>query len=264
MPRPAEFRLRRGTRGNWIVSPYGRILLGAPGSVAISGPDPTDSRALQAVSALLDLGVVHGAVARSLLVMHASAWRLGGRSVLAAGGSGSGKTTLCLAALVAGGKVVGDDMLFAGIGSNGRTRLRSFRRNLLMRGPSRRLLEHAQGWAVERLAGDPEGRWRLARGDHPKRFATGITPDALWAVSVDRRLRRSRILGMSQADTMSALLSGCVPLYFSRHFPRERALAMPLLVKIVETTPGFRVRLGRDLMDEPASALARLLEASLT
>jgi hypothetical protein len=262
-PRPAEFRYRRGTDGNWIVSPFGRVLLGAPGSVSVFGPDPADPQSLQALSSLLDIGIVHAAVAQSLLVIHSSAWQIGRGSVLAAGGSGTGKTTLSLAALAAGGKVVGDDMLFAGIGTGGRTRLRSFRRNLLLRGPSLRVIEHGKGWTIEELEGDVEGRWRLARDDHPERFEAGLIPDALWVVSVDRRLRQSRIRPSSQADTMSALLGGSMPLYFSRHFPRERELAMPLLIKIVEGTPGFRVRLGRDLMSEPKAALERLIEASL-
>ena len=107
-----------------------------------------------------------------------------------------------------------------------------------------------------------EPRWTLDREDGGDRFIEKSTPDIVWIQSVDRRLKESRIEPVDQGQAFAALIRASSPLYLSRHCPEIRDKLIPVFRALCAQCRGFRVRLGRRLLDDPAGEMERLVELS--
>ncbi len=105
-------------------------------------------------------------------------------------------------------------------------------------------------------------RWVLNREDGGDRFAERSTPDVIWVQSVDRRLKESRIEPVDHGQVFAALIRASSPVYLSRHCPEIRDKLIPVFRALCEQCRGYRVRLGRRLLEDPEGEMERLVEAS--
>jgi hypothetical protein len=89
-----------------------------------------------------------------------------------------------------------------------------------------------------------------------------VTPERLWLVAVDRRLRESRITSADQAEALAWLIRGLSGLFLSAGFDRERGPILDLLAGLVASCPASKVRLGRDLLADTEGTMNRILAAT--
>ena len=107
-----------------------------------------------------------------------------------------------------------------------------------------------------------ETRWILPREECPEAFVDTLKPEVLWLLSIDRRLKKSRIEEVPQARSLAELMRGTSSVFLSSRYPVERSRLMPVLAGLASSCRAHRVRLGRDLLDDPGRAMERLLDAS--
>jgi hypothetical protein len=208
---------------------------------------------------LFDVWLQRALAGRGVAVLHGAAVRVRSHGLLAVGGRHVGKSTIAAAAIVGGGSVVSDDWLFAAVTRDGSVVVAPGRTELAFRRPTvdvlpeeiRRRLVPAQGTASDRWALDPTTTdpWH----------AVALIPTSIWRVSIDRRLGTSRLQRINQADTWAALAHSTSAVFLSGVFDRERSSLLRLLHRLVTDCPGFRLRLGRDLLADPATTLDRLV-----
>jgi hypothetical protein len=183
--------------------------------------------------------------------------------VLGLGESFSGKTTVAVAAMRAGGRVVSDDAVLAVPGGGRSVALLPVRSYGWLRGRTREIVP--SDLREKMVAGDEEGmpRWVLSREDGGEGFVDRSTPDVVWVLSVDRRLRQSRVEPIDHGRVFAALIRASSPLFLSRHCPETRDRLIPAFRELCAQCRGFRVRLGRLLLEDPVGEMTRLAEASL-
>ena len=87
-------------------------------------------------------------------------------------------------------------------------------------------------------------------------------PDVIWVQSVDRRLKESRVEAIDQGQVFAALIRASSPLYLSRHCPEIRDKLIPVFRALCEQCRGYRVRLGRRLLEDPEVEMERLVDLS--
>ena len=263
---PARIRIR--ACGGSVDHPV-EIRVGSHAVVMGGGTDPDLLRfsvhrtpSLIEHELLIDLGINHLLARQGLPVVHACAFELEEMSILGLGESFSGKTTVAVAAMRAGGRVVSDDVVLAVPAGNGVYTLLPVRSYGWLRGRTREIVpSELHDKMVE---GDENGqpRWVLSREDGGRRFVERSTPDVIWVQSVDRRLKESRIEPINQGHVFAALIRGSSPVYLSRHCPEIRDKLIPVFRALCEQCRGYRVRLGRRLLEDPEGEMARLVERS--
>ena len=212
--------------------------------------------------ALLDVWLQRSLADRQIAVLHGVAFRIRSHRVLAVGGRRTGKSTIAAAAIAGGGSVVSDDWVLAGAASSGSVVVVPGRTELVFRAPTVAMLSND---LQPRLVPAPEAasaRWSLDPTPTDSWCANALAPTSIWWVSIDRRLGVSRLHRITQADTLAALTRSTSAVWLSRFFQRERPRLLGLLRQIVVECPGFRVRLGRDLLARPATSLDRLVLAA--
>jgi hypothetical protein len=210
----------------------------------------------------IDLCVAHALAMRGAVVVHGAAFDIGGRGVLVVGGSGSGKSTVVAGALRKGARVVSDDLLLVARRPRGRIGAESLRRELFFRAPGVSIVPQR---LVEQLVPIDDGgetRWRLTPDAEPSSFAGAVSPKSLWLVAVDRRLRKSRVAAVDQAEALAWLVRGLSGLFLSAGFERERGPILDLLSNLVASCSLITVRLGRDLLSDPEETMDRILAAT--
>ena len=211
---------------------------------------------------LIDLGVNHLLARQGLPVLHSCAFDLSGVSVVGLGDSFSGKTTVSVAAMRAGGRVVSDDSVLAAPGVDGRVVLIPVRSYGWLRGRTREIIpsELREKMVENQENGRP--RWVLNRADGGGHFVERSMPDAVWVQSIDRRLNDSRIEPVDHGQVFAALIRASSPLYLSSHCPETRGKLIPFFRSICAQCRGYRVRLGRRLLEDPEGEMERLTELS--
>ncbi len=195
---------------------------------------------------------------RSVFHVHAAALVTGsGQGVLVAGGSGAGKSTLTLALLEAGCGYLGDDAVLA--------RLREGEPEILA---LPRVFHVAPRTAaafprIGPLLGEilPSGEKRCLdpRRAWPGREAECAgSPEILLLPAVEDR-PRSEAEPVGAAEGLGALIES------STHIVVDglpgAAEHLEVLRAIADGARAYRVRLGRDLLDQPAATAARLVSA---
>lgn len=234
---------------------------------SVSGPDRiviSPARRLDDAERELLVGAAlgHLLARQGMAVLHACAFECLGSRVLGLGESFAGKTTISMAAVRTGGAVVSDDLILAGLDPNGRVELRPLRAYWFLRGNTKQIVPKRLNRRMWKTDEDGEPRWVLRCAEGQTGNTDLLTPNVLWLVSIDRRLRESRVVEVSQAMSFAAMIRASSPLFLSRHFPMERDELMPVFRTMSEGCRTFRVRLGRRLLDDPVGEMERLVEAS--
>jgi len=210
---------------------------------------------------VVDLGINHLLARQGSPVLHAGAFELGGLSVLALGESFAGKTTVAVAAMAAGGRVVSDDAVLA-VPEGQRLVLLPVRSYGWLRGRTREIVPDELRRRMVEGAENGHPRWVLSREHAGGAFVERSMPDTIWVQSIDRRLRESRIEAIDQGRVFAALVRASSPIYLSRHCPEIRDRLIPVFRSLCSQCRGYRVRLGRRLLEDTEWEIRRLVEAS--
>jgi hypothetical protein len=224
---------------------------------SVSGAARRSSRFTTAV----DLSVTHLLALRGAAVLHAAAFEIEGAGVLAVGGSGSGKSTIAAAALRAGGQVVSDDVLVAARRADGAVRVAPLRRDMVLREAGQSILPRALRGRLQVVDDGRSLRWRLPSRSVSARFAEWTRPRHILLLSVDRRLGESRVGEVDQATALAWLIRATAPLFLKSPFAVERRTVVDVFSALVEGASTLRVRLGRDLLEDPRGTMKGLLVA---
>jgi len=261
-------RIRIGIRGGDGLAPL-ELRIGPHGVFPGNGAEPdrvrySSRRPPSAVEheLLVDLGVNHLLARQGLPVIHGCAFKLGDASVLGLGESFSGKTTVSVAAMRAGGRVVSDDVVLVAPDEAERYSLLPVRSYGWLRGRTREIIPSELRKKMVENDENGQPRWVLNREDGGAGFVEETTPNVIWIQSVDRRLKESRIESVDQGQVFAALIRASSPLYLSRHCPEIRDKLIPVFRSLCEQCRGFRVRLGRRLLDDPVGEMERLVDLS--
>ena len=210
---------------------------------------------------VVDLGINHLLARQGAPVLHGGAFELGASSVLTLGESFAGKTTVAVAAMSAGGRVVSDDAVLA-VPEGGRLALLPVRSYGWLRGRTREIVPDELRRRMVEGAEDGQPRWVLNREDAAESFVERSVPDVIWVQSVDRRRFASRIEPIDHGQVFAALIRASSPIFLSRHCPEIRDRLIPVFRSLCEQCRGYRVRLGRLLLEDPTGEVSRLAEAS--
>lgn len=230
-----------------------------PGGGAVEAEIAAPDREIEpgSAAAMLQIALALALRGRGLYHLHAAALiQPSGTGVLVVGGSGAGKTTTTLALLEAGAAYLGDDALF----------LEAPRR--LVAFPRAFHLGAATLAAFPRLAAlaGPEGRRGGKRPLDPRRAYPGRHRPELAGVSV--ALFPSVAGGpvtelrpLARAEAFGHLLASSAALVIEGLPGRDENLA--LLGALLSATRCFELRLGRDALADPVSAIAARVDAAL-
>jgi hypothetical protein len=217
-----------------------------------------------ALTVLLDFWLARTLTRRGIGTLHAAAFQTHNHRVLALGPSGAGKSTIAAAVLADCGRVVSDDLVLAGIGREDEIEIVPSRLECNFRPNTVPTLPDALRSRLRTWTDGEQVVWSLGRDQAVDRFVDSLTPNTIWAISVDRRLHTSRKERITQAAALAALLGSISILFLSPRFPAERMALMPVLSRLASTCAGYRIRLGTDLISHPKDALRRLLDEDST
>lgn len=212
---------------------------------------------------LVGVSIAHLLARQGLAVLHACAFQCGGVGVLGLGEGLSGKTTVSLAAVHSGGAVVSDDLVLAGLNPEGSVELRSLRPYWFLRGETRNIVPKELSSKMWETEENGQPRWLIPSRGHQIDFVDRLTPRVLWQLSVDRRLKASRVTRADQASSFATLITASSPIFLSRYCPGERKSLLPVLRALSERCRPYRIRLGRNLHDDPEGETARLLDSTM-
>lgn len=242
-----------------VVMPGGRVRF-APGraEAVVERADSGSSVDSLVTTMLLETALIHALAMGGCVVNHAAALEVGGVNLLVIGSSRAGKSTLSAAVLAAGGVVVSDDLVILGFDDEGVPSAGALRRDLWLRKGSVDLLPELLRARLWETASFGERRWGLERAAFPESFRTRVRPQAIVILRRDLRIRGFVLRRVCSADGLAGLIRASSPLFFSTRYPVERERCMPVLLALVNDAPCFEVRMGRALVDDPASTVRRL------
>jgi hypothetical protein len=212
---------------------------------------------------LVDVGINHMLARQGLPGFHGCAFEIDGVGVLGLGESFSGKTTVSVAAMRSGGRLVSDDAVLVIPRNDGVCSLRPVRSFGWLRGRTREIVPSELKERMIETDENGQSRWVLRREDGGCLFVETATPNVVWVQSIDRRLKESRIEAIDHGQVFAALIRASSPLYLSRHCPEIRDKLIPVFRALCEQCRGYRVRLGRRLLEDPVGEMERLVAASL-
>jgi hypothetical protein len=197
-----------------------------------------------------------------LIPLHACAFELNGKGVLALGEQGAGKSVLAMSALAAGGQLISDDWVLLGTNSENQLCVERLREFVMLR-PGK-VLDQLQVRLPElgtRPAG-PDGRlsWPIPASD--PRFPVSCRLDQLWWLgsATNPRSTISSAASIDQARLFGQLIESAMPLLFSPRFPVERQALSTTLQRLLSGVVIRRVETGIDLIDQPAQTLETLIK----
>lgn len=256
----------RGPSGFLLSDRASRVLVPSAGSpIEAEIAPPEREQVAGSASVALQIALQIALRTRRLFHLHAAALvHPSGAGVLVVGGSGAGKTTTTIALLEAGYGYLGDDTLFlAAPPHEGGVDIVAFPREFHL-GP-------ATLAAFPRLvpfAGPPAGRTDKRPVD--PRLAFAAAPRALLPVRSGGLLAlfpavadadATELLALPRADAFGNLVASSAALVIEGAARREENLA--LLRALLESARCFDLRLGRDVLSRPASAVAPAVALAL-
>lgn len=209
---------------------------------------------------VMGIACLHVAIRKGGLPLHGACFLLGGECVLALGSSGDGKSTLAAAAISAGGRVVSDDFLLVGM-AGGAPTVVSLRSDVTLRPASHHILKIGED-ARRRSQGSGTLDRQLQvfrREIAPAAFIDSGVPGQIWEVKVARNQSLTTVEPLEPADTLAVIIGASSPLYFGPGFARERRSCLELSNSMISRCRAFRILLGQDLLDAPASTVRRVL-----
>jgi hypothetical protein len=174
------------------------------------------------------------------------------------GDSMAGKSTLALALLHGGGRLLSDDLVLGRVEAD-RFRLSALRQDLYVREGSLGLIP-APLRSLFADDGSGSGRRVLRRSLAQDRFVDEVAPQVLWFLDGHDRPQGVEVSGMSQAEALGLLFRQVSPLFLSRRYDLEREAQFPGLLRLVQSTACYKVRLGPDLLQAPAEIVQELVK----
>lgn len=198
--------------------------------------------------------------------LHAAAVQVDNTGLLAVGRKGCGKSLLTTAALLAGGHVISDDWLLAGLDDAHRPCVDRLRDFLMLRdsAAAARLMDRLP-WLQTRPAGTrPKRTVRI--DDLPDaertRFASGTTVDRMIILQRPPAGRGSVTMIRPAAPELllSRLVESAMPALLGPTFPHERDQILTLFRRLVALVDSAVVETGTDLIDEPARTFRAMLK----
>ncbi len=226
--------------------------------------DDRGEHSAAALGALLNHCVFRMLAAKGVAILHGAAFQCNNSNVIVLGQSGAGKSTMAAAALAAGAQVVSDDSLLAAQSSADAITLASNRHWMSFETPTLPLLPKYISSQLDCHGTTGYEYWTLPFDRAPQAIISEISPRIAWFVSVDRRLKTSRIESISQDQALSRLVQATPSVFLSPRLMAERAGVWSVLVGLVNSCSMFRVRLGGDILLKPRETLEHLLASSST
>jgi hypothetical protein len=224
---PGRFLLRAGPRA-------GRFLV-ERGQVTLERNPAAEDGAL--ATAFVTVVLAAALVQRGMLVLHANAAELDGRSVVVAGSSGAGKSTTLAALLASGCRMLADDVAVVGVDERGRVEV--------LPGAGELRLSAASGAHLGlELPEDLLAPWGRRKAVLPAgaRLALEPTPlDRLYLLetSAEPELEVTALTGAQKLDGLLASLYGPV-------FAGEHPRLFGVCAAVLEQVQLFRIRRPAD------------------
>jgi hypothetical protein len=194
-----------------------------------------------------------------LACVHGALLRVRDTGVLVVGQRAAGKSVLAASALAAGGAIISDDFLLAGLvaGQPVGERIRNFL-SLRRSWAAHALLDgHAEPWSQNRSGN--RAYLQITAGD--ARFPDHASIDRVWVIARPRHGRgeTSTLAPIGQAECYAAVVAAIQPLLLGPALPFERDRLLPLMTRLVTGLPTARIETGQDIVLDPAGAWQRLL-----
>lgn len=234
-----------------------RVWSGSPGASSLN---EIDRKWLSLDSDVFEFDLVLALLEQGAILVHGAALSHKGRNILILGESGAGKSTLAFLGMKSDWKVVSDDTLLAWMEPSGVVKLRSFRKDVLLRGAGNLDPISNSGIPLELVDVGAETRWLLSRESAPGAFLDSLLPNCIWISTIDPNRQECEAVKASHADAFAALVRGTSPLYMTPDYPNERAVLLPIITALTHTCPAYKLSLGKNLLIRPEEEMQRLLE----
>ncbi len=217
-----------------------------------------DGAIRQAITGLLVLGLFALLRARGLFPLHAAALAKGSAEddagVLLVGPSDSGKSTLAYSLVRRGWRHVSDDSVLLRAEGGARVEALAFRRTFALDFAAQAIFPELH--AARKVQMGPEEKWTVAlESVYPAQAAARCAPHVLVLPEIADQ-PASEIAPARAAEALRAVAGQSALLTLE---PQRAAAHMEALARLVGQARCYRLRAGRDLIDDPARA-ASLLE----
>lgn len=254
--RHGALAVRRDLDALLVTSPLGALRVSADGSRIAGDVRPLSTpEALDAFAGThLLVAIVLALLPRRCFHLHAATTvSTSGEAVVVAGTGGAGKSTLAVALVASGHAYLGDDVVFVEQGPAGP-------RLLALPRPFHLTVDSA-GAHPAALAQLDRGR-RTSAGKHvldpgaafPGGARAEAPAPAVLLFPEVAHVDRTEVEPLAPADALGTLLA-CSMFAFT---PLGSAAQRETLAAVASAARSFRVRLGRDLLDDPAGTAQRL------
>ncbi len=194
------------------------------------------------------------------IIVHGLAFEHGDKGYLALGDSGSGKSTLATAILLAGGRIVSDDLVLLGRASDGGVRVLPFRADMVLRDPSYRRFRarlELNGMELDELRVNGERKWRISRDRHPECFVRAVSVAAVLCLASPDGEGNCVLSLITQAEGYAAIARDNY--FFNSPHPLEQRAMSQTLGALLTTVPVLKVASSRRLFLRPVEEVDGLL-----
>jgi len=210
--------------------------------------------------AAVNAAIVRAFALRGGIIVHGLAFEHRGKGYLALGDSGSGKSTLATAILLAGGRVVSDDLVLLGSASDGRVRALPFRADMVLRDQSyqrfrARLELNKLGLDELHVAG--ERKWRISRARYPGCFIQAVSVAAVLRLVGPGGEGNSVVNRVTQAEGYAAIVRDNY--FFNSPHPLEQSAMSRTLGCLLSAVSVLKVVPARRLLSRPVEEVDGLL-----
>ncbi|MCB1865603.1 MAG: hypothetical protein KDG50_09230 [Chromatiales bacterium] len=207
-------------------------------------------------SEAVDIALSMALIRSGHVPLHALAAVKNGVCIVAPASTRSGKSTLALAVQYAGGQVISDDMVFLTQRSGGGWTVTTVRPDIWLRERPAVDLDGIDALAHETV---PSGhRFVVRRERSPQRFAETGCVDAIVAIGISDRASTRIVSVLNQAERYALLVNASSPMLVADRSEGTGASLRKELFLAAERLSGYRIELGRDLLDAPAQTTDRL------
>ncbi len=210
--------------------------------------------------AAVNAAIVRAFALRGGIVVHGLAFEYAGKGCLALGDSGAGKSTLATAILLAGGRIVSDDLVLLGGALDGGVRALSFRADMVLRDRSYRRFRlglRQRGVDLVELQVDGERKWRIPRDRHPGCFTQATSVAAVMLLVEPGGEGGSEVGLVTQAEGYAAIVRDNY--FFNSPHPLEQGAMSRTLGGLLAEVPVLKVAPAGRLLSRPVEEVDDLL-----
>lgn len=184
--------------------------------------------------------------------LHANGLSLGAAGLLLVGPSGSGKTTLTLSLLEQGWQFLSDDaVLLKDVGEAEPVQAYAFRRGFSFTAQTERFFDTGHAAAMYRAQ---DKRVLDAERLYPEQFTPRLTPRLIVFPEISEQ-PESELVGVPQSEALIELLEQTAGSMIVR---ARAARQLELLKRLVQRSPCYRLRSGKDVLEGGGTLSAKL------